>query len=120
MVYANFICRVAPPLELEGSLALNDKLNDVEVWHKGDFVGPETFAVYKDELYTSIHGGDIVKLVGNHILPVAKFGKPCKGLYEEHVCGRPLGLTFDKNGALYVADAYYGLFKVDVKTGNYL
>ncbi|KAG5555904.1 hypothetical protein RHGRI_006527 [Rhododendron griersonianum] len=28
----------------------------------------------------------------------------------EHVCGRPLGLRFDKNtGDLYIADAYFGL-----------
>ena len=28
----------------------------------------------------------------------------------EHVCGRPLGLKFDKkNGDLYIADAYLGL-----------
>lgn len=28
----------------------------------------------------------------------------------EHVCGRPLGLRFDKKtGDLYIADAYFGL-----------
>ena len=28
----------------------------------------------------------------------------------EHICGRPLGLRFDKkNGDLYIADAYLGL-----------
>lgn len=31
----------------------------------------------------------------------------------EHVCGRPLGLRFDKKtGDLYIADAYLGLFVV--------
>ena len=28
-------------------------------------------------------------------------------------------MKFDKKGALYVCDAYYGIFKVDVKTGKY-
>ncbi|CAL5333810.1 unnamed protein product [Camellia sinensis] len=29
---------------------------------------------------------------------------------EKHVCGRPLGLRFDKKtGDLYIADAYFGL-----------
>lgn len=28
-------------------------------------------------------------------------------------------MKFDKNGALFVCDAYYGIFKVDVKTGKY-
>lgn len=31
----------------------------------------------------------------------------------EHVCGRPLGLRFDKKtGDLYIADAYFGLLVV--------
>lgn len=110
---------VAPASSLEGKLALNERLNGAELWHKGDLHGPEAFAAYNGELYTSIHG-DIVKLVGNHVMPVVKFGKPCKGLYQEQICGRPLGLTFDKHGALYAADAYYGIFKVDVKTGKKL
>jgi len=38
------------------------------------------------------------------------------GLHEEHICGRPLGLNVDKNGFLYVADAYYGIFKVNVNS----
>lgn len=40
------------------------------------------------------------------------------GLHEEHICGRPLGLSVDKNGFLYVADAYYGIFKVDVNSND--
>lgn len=35
-------------------------------------------------------------------------------------CGRLLGMTFDKFGMLYVADAQYGVYKVNVKTGNAL
>ncbi|KAG6414708.1 hypothetical protein SASPL_122081 [Salvia splendens] len=32
---------------------------------------------------------------------------------NEHICGRPLGLRFDKkSGDLYIADAYFGLMKV--------
>lgn len=34
-------------------------------------------------------------------------------LKNEHICGRPLGLRFDKkSGDLYIADAYLGLMKV--------
>lgn len=81
-------------------------------------MGPEAFAAYKNELYTGIHGGDVVKLTGNHVTPVIKFGKPCKGIYQEKICGRPLGLEFDDTGRLYVADAYYGIFVVYVQTGG--
>lgn len=28
---------------------------------------------------------------------------------NEHICGRPLGVKFDKHGNLYIADAYFGL-----------
>ncbi|CAG9813489.1 unnamed protein product, partial [Phaedon cochleariae] len=62
--------------------------------------------------------GDIVKLVGNHITPIVRTGKPCKSLYQEESCGRPLGIKFDQNGNLYAADAYYGILKINVKTGE--
>ncbi|KAL9254025.1 STRICTOSIDINE SYNTHASE-LIKE 3-like protein [Drosera capensis] len=37
---------------------------------------------------------------------------------NEHICGRPLGLRFDKNtGDMYIADAYFGLLKVGPEGG---
>ncbi|KAL0912080.1 hypothetical protein M5K25_018027 [Dendrobium thyrsiflorum] len=37
---------------------------------------------------------------------------------NEHICGRPLGLRFDKKtGDLYIADAYFGLLKVGPQGG---
>lgn len=90
----------------------------MQIWHKGDFYGPEAFADYKGVLYTSLHTGEIVKLVGETVVPVVKFGKQCKGFFEEKICGRPLGMQFDKDGTLVVADAYYGIFRVDVRTGK--
>nr|XP_043632472.1 protein STRICTOSIDINE SYNTHASE-LIKE 3 [Erigeron canadensis] len=39
-------------------------------------------------------------------------------LKNEHICGRPLGLRFDKRtGDLYIADAYFGLLKVGPEGG---
>lgn len=36
----------------------------------------------------------------------------------EHICGRPLGLRFDKKtGDMYIADAYFGLMKVGPEGG---
>lgn len=46
--------------------------------------------------------------------------KPSPMLYlkNEHICGRPLGLRFDKkSGDLYIADAYFGLLKVGPEGG---
>jgi len=47
------------------------------------------------------------------------FIKFTDGIWQEHKCGRPLGLRFDKKGNLFVVDAYYGIFKVNVTTGEY-
>ncbi|XP_058105708.1 protein STRICTOSIDINE SYNTHASE-LIKE 3 [Magnolia sinica] len=39
-------------------------------------------------------------------------------LKNEHICGRPLGIRFDKKtGELYIADAYFGLMKVGPEGG---
>lgn len=93
----------------------------MELWHKGDLTGPEVIIDHKGELYTSLIGGDVVKLVGNdHIVPVVKFGKPCAHYYEEKLCGRPLGIQFGPDGYLYAMDAYYGLWKANVDTGKFL
>lgn len=43
---------------------------------------------------------------------------PLSYLKNEHICGRPLGLRFDKKtGDLYIADAYLGLLKVGPEGG---
>lgn len=43
---------------------------------------------------------------------------PLAYVKNEHICGRPLGLRFDKKtGDLYIADAYFGLMKVGPEGG---
>ena len=43
----------------------------------------------------------------------------CTGsLHEEQRCGRPLGMRIDSSGLLLVADAYLGLFRVNVDNGE--
>lgn len=113
-------CSVTPSQPLEGKLALNERLNDAVLWHKNDLYGPESFADYNGVLYTSLHNGQIVKFVEDRIIPVVRIGKPCKGFHEERICGRPLGMKFDKDGSLIVADAYYGVYRVNVNTGRLL
>nr|KJB35498.1 hypothetical protein B456_006G117500 [Gossypium raimondii] len=63
---------------------------------------------WKDFAYTSSNRSEICN------------PKPSPQSYlpNEHICGRPLGLRFDKNtGDLYIADAYLGLFKVGPEGG---
>uniref|UniRef100_A0A1B6MR15 Strictosidine synthase conserved region domain-containing protein n=1 Tax=Graphocephala atropunctata TaxID=36148 RepID=A0A1B6MR15_9HEMI len=110
---------LTPPLPLEGSLALNNKLNNAEKLFEDEIKGPEHLEVHNGVLYTSLDGGYVVKIISDKIVPVVKFGKKCDGLYEPEICGRPLGLSFDSKGFMYTADAYYGIFKVNVSTGEY-
>lgn len=71
-----------------------------------------------NEIFVSL-SNEVVKITGNHITHVAKFGAPCNAAQDEEVCGRPLGLAFDTiTDGLVVADAYYGIHLVDVSTGK--
>ena len=40
------------------------------------------------------------------------------GYDNEPTCGRPLGMRLDPDGYLIVCDAYLGIYKVNVATGN--
>lgn len=56
---------MSPAQPFTGKLSLNNRLDEVEIWHKGDFAGPESFADLDNALYTSLNNGDVVKLTGN-------------------------------------------------------
>lgn len=110
---------IPPPKELKGGLEPNNYLDNAEKLFEGKLYGPEAILVRGKEIYTTIHGGEVIRIVGQHITHVAKFGKPCESTAEEDVCGRPLGLAFDTQGYnLIVADAYYGIWLVDLSNGD--
>uniref|UniRef100_A0A1B6I6F1 Strictosidine synthase conserved region domain-containing protein n=1 Tax=Homalodisca liturata TaxID=320908 RepID=A0A1B6I6F1_9HEMI len=110
---------LTPSRPLEGALAVNNKLNNAERLFEDEIRGPEHLEVHNGVLYTTLDGGYVAKIVADKIIPVVKFGKKCEGLYEPEVCGRPLGLAFDRKGFMYAVDAYYGVFKVNTSTGEY-
>ncbi|KAL1130102.1 hypothetical protein AAG570_013041 [Ranatra chinensis] len=113
------ICHRFPPLRpLSGPLELNGKLNNAEKLFENDIKGPEGLVVFNNELYMSLHGGYIMKLVNDKLVPVLKTGKDCEMFWEERLCGRPLGLAFDQGGSLYCADAYYGIIKLNLTSGE--
>uniref|UniRef100_A0A1B6C3Z5 Strictosidine synthase conserved region domain-containing protein n=1 Tax=Clastoptera arizonana TaxID=38151 RepID=A0A1B6C3Z5_9HEMI len=109
---------VKPILPLKGVLSINDKLNNVEQMFKNEMKGPEAFLVYNNELYTGIHGGFVVKIVNDKMVPVVKFGNKCEGFYEESICGRPLGLFIDIKEQLYVVDSYFGIYRHNLTSGE--
>lgn len=110
---------VTPPIPLQGALTLNSKLNKAERLFQGEIHGPEDLKVHNGDLYTTLHGGYVARIVNDSSIEhVVKFGQSCDGFHEEDKCGRPLGLSFDTKGSMYVADAYYGIFKVCLTSGK--
>lgn len=86
-----------------GVFAENDALAQLERIEIGPFEGPEDVAVDSaGDLYTGTEGGQILRITPDRTITVfAETG------------GRPLGLEFDGDGHLLVANAYLGLQRVD-------
>lgn len=138
-----FYCRIEKPLDLSGSLEINHLLDNTEALFKGQVHGPEVLLKRDNEIFATVLGGQIIKISGNHISHVAKIGKAC-GKYKSYsvqglrskvivlfsvldnirdfrTCGRPLGLDFDNiPNHLIVADAYYGIWQVNINDGKKL
>jgi signal peptidase I len=78
-IYVMFVVviRLKPALPLEGKLAPNKRLDAAEPLLEGQIVGPESIAVRKDEIYTGVIGGDVIRYKDGKMEVVAKFGKEC-------------------------------------------
>jgi sugar lactone lactonase YvrE len=86
-----------------GVFALNERLQGVERLPIGDNHGPEAVVLdARGRIYASTHEGQIVRLAPDGSQPEnwADTG------------GRPLGMAFDSQGNLIVADAFRGLLQV--------
>ncbi|XP_037949038.1 adipocyte plasma membrane-associated protein-like [Teleopsis dalmanni] len=108
---------VPPTRELIGGLKPNNYLDGTQHLLEGRIYGPECLIARNDVIYAGVNGGEVVKIVGDKVTPIFKIGAPCVHTYDEPICGRPLGLAFDTQGNnIIVADAYYGLWSVDLDT----
>eukprot|EP00095_Tigriopus_kingsejongensis_P012744 snap_masked-scaffold2995_size10807-processed-gene-0.0 protein:Tk12744 transcript:snap_masked-scaffold2995_size10807-processed-gene-0.0-mRNA-1 annotation:"putative hemomucin" len=117
------------PIPFEGALAPNNALDEAEILSSvvlraefSELKGPESMVIRNGFLYTGIHGGNIVRLdlknpSGSPWENVVTLGQGhCEGQFQEATCGRPLGLHLDADSNLVVADASFGLLKVDLTT----
>jgi sugar lactone lactonase YvrE len=99
----------APPNPgYEGPYERNVKLKGIETLPLGGKTGPEDVALdAKGYIYAATHDGTIVRLDpdGSNPQNWANTG------------GRPLGVDFDNEGNLIVADAYRGLLSIDPSAG---
>ncbi|WP_027897266.1 SMP-30/gluconolactonase/LRE family protein [Zestomonas thermotolerans] len=91
----------APPLT--GVLEPNDTLMKAELLAQGQIHGPEDTAVdAQGRVYAGLHDGRVVRIgTDGRLETFADTG------------GRPLGMDFDAQGNLIVADAYKGLLSID-------
>ncbi|CAN0923376.1 Protein STRICTOSIDINE SYNTHASE-LIKE 3 [Linum grandiflorum] len=108
-----------------------DLLQKSEIKFLGQIQGPESLVF--DSLgrgpYTGVADGRVLFWNGEKWVDFAYTSNnrseicnpkpsPMAYLKNEHICGRPLGLRFDKKtGDLYIADAYLGLMKVGPEGG---
>jgi hypothetical protein len=110
------------------NLAANTKLEHATYLGLTKLRGPETIVFAPDgSLYTGIMNGQIVRVHKDGVIQkITQIGDESNetlcndygpNLHAHRECGRPLGLRLREN-FLYVADAYYGIIKVNVQTGN--
>ena len=96
----------APPLK--GKYEKNRKLTAAEIKYKGQCQACEDVAIDSTgAVYGGREDGKIMKFEKNS----------GKGIVFADTKGRPLGLDFDKEGNLIVADAHKGILSID-KNGN--
>lgn len=100
-------------------LRVNAALNNAERVLEGKIPGAKFLLPRGDSIYATLVDGNIVRIDGENVTFIASFGKPCELPVEEHICGRPLGMAFDTQGNnLIVADAYFGLWEVNLDTSE--
>jgi sugar lactone lactonase YvrE len=85
-----------------GDFEKNTRLDAIEIINLPDTHGPEGLALLGNVIYTATREGWIVRYN-------EKTGEQTKWVNTE---GSPLGLVFDANDNLLIADAYKGLLKV--------
>jgi len=100
-------------------LKSNNILDKAELIYDGQFIGPESIAQRGNELFTGVKIGGVIRIKDGNIKTVVESFGSCDPPWDEEKCGRPLGMRFAKNGKLIVADAYHGIFSVDVDKGTY-
>ena len=90
-----------------GPFAANERLKDLETFAIAGNHGPEDIALDEQgRIYAATHEGNIVRLEPGGSNP----------LNWVNTGGRPLGIDFDNQGNLIVADAFRGLLSITPNT----
>jgi len=96
-------------------------LNKAEIFVAGKVQTPESIAIRGDELFTGTGDGAITKIdKDGNVEKIVGLGPPNCVQSVKVQCSRPLGVRFTNQGKLLVADAYNGIFEVDVDAREFL
>ena len=71
-------------MELKGPPPPNPQLDQAQFLLQGEFPGPESLATRKDEVYTGLIGGDVVRIKDGKVSVVARFGSECGKIYYSY------------------------------------
>lgn len=109
----------------DGAMTPNTVLQNVEKIGTDKLPGPESIQIdSKGVIYTGLKDGRIVKVTKTgEVIELVRVGQKVDNCGEpdvEHICGRPLGLQFDKDEKnLIICDAYFGLLSLNIES-NFL
>ncbi|KAL3689880.1 hypothetical protein R1sor_016189 [Riccia sorocarpa] len=123
-----------PSLEVLASIPRDEKdtLKNAKLVYGGQILGPESvlFDSHGRGPYSGVSDGRVVRwegpekgwvefatVVSNRTEICNLSNPPTPNLKYEHLCGRPLGIRFNKEGDLFICDAYFGLLKVGPEGG---
>ncbi|GFS15432.1 adipocyte plasma membrane-associated protein [Elysia marginata] len=107
---------LGPVPSLTGALEENSYLTQADRFKVNQVVGAVSFVFHRDHIYTGLANGQIVDVSDCGVKLIASLApQGCRG---ELQCGRPVGLRMDRQGRLIVADAYRGIFRINVQTGD--
>ena len=70
-------CSITPPRQLDSKVGPKNRLNGIQKLFNGEIHAPESFDSYNGQLYTGIHGGYVIRIEEDRIVPIVKFGEKC-------------------------------------------
>ncbi|KAF5397138.1 Adipocyte plasma membrane-associated protein [Paragonimus heterotremus] len=105
-------------IEFSEDVEVSTKLANLTPISTKPYTGCESIVYARGSLYTGTVQGTVLKINETGGFVFSKFGKTnCE---SPHECGRPLGIRLSHDAQqLIVADAYLGLYSVDLSDGSH-
>lgn len=77
------VCSLPPFRNFDPKVGPKNRLYNCEKLFEDEINAPESFASYNGQLYTGVHGGYILRIDEDRLVPIVKFGKECGELYRQ-------------------------------------